>query len=67
MSRAAVGRSTFLARHQQALLHSLLPHGDLQERRISGIYFLGRGGYGLLESLLTQIRADSADHHVISY
>jgi len=67
ISRAAVGRSTLLARHQQSLLHSLLPHGDLQERRISGIYFLGRGGYGLLESLLTQIRADSADHHVISY
>ena len=67
ISRAAVGRSTLMARHQQALLNSLLPHGDLQERRISGIYFLGRAGYGLLESLMTQIRVDSSEHHVISY
>jgi bacillithiol biosynthesis cysteine-adding enzyme BshC len=67
ISRAAVGRSTLMARHQQALLNSLLPHGDLQERRISGIYFLGRAGYGLLESLMTQIRVDSSEHHVSSY
>jgi hypothetical protein len=67
ISRAAVGRSTLMARHQQALLNSLLPHGALQERRISGIYFLGRAGYGLLESLMTQIRVDSSEHHVSSY
>jgi len=67
ISRAAVGRSTLLARHQQALRNALLPHGDLQERRIGGIYFLGRAGYGLLEALLAQIKTDSSDHHVVGY
>jgi len=67
ISRAAVARSTILARHQRALLSALLPQGELQERRISGVHFLGRAGYALLETLLARISTDSSDHQVVSY
>jgi uncharacterized protein YllA (UPF0747 family) len=67
ISRAAVARSAILARHQRALLSALLPQGELQERRNSGVYFLGRAGYALLETLLARISTDSSDHQVVSY
>lgn len=41
VSRAALGRSELLARHEQALLRFFMPHKDLQERRVSGVYFWG--------------------------
>jgi bacillithiol biosynthesis cysteine-adding enzyme BshC len=67
VSRAALGRSELLARHQQGLLRFLLPHKDLQERRVSGIYFLGRAGYEILERLLAQIHTHCSDHQVLTY
>ena len=67
VSRAALQRSALLARHEQALLRFLMPHKDLQERRVSGVYFLGRAGYEVLERLLNQIQTSSSDHHVLVY
>jgi bacillithiol biosynthesis cysteine-adding enzyme BshC len=67
VSRAALGRSELLARHEQALLRFLMPHKDPQERRVSGVYFLGRAGYELLDRLLAQIQIHSSDHQVLAY
>ncbi len=67
VSRAALGRSELLSRHQQALLRFLFPHKDLQERRVSGTYFLGRAGYSLLERLHSQINTHCSDHQVLTY
>lgn len=67
VSRAALERSDLLAKHQQLLLRCLLPAKNLQERQVSGIYFLGRAGYGLLHRVLAQIRPDSSDHQTFVY
>jgi bacillithiol synthase len=67
LTRSALARSEVLARHEQALLYAILPEKDLQERLVSGVYFLGRAGYGLLESLLQQIPADSSVHGVMNF
>ena len=67
MTRAALSRSEILARHEQALLRALTPEKELQERMVSGIYFLGRAGYGLLDRLLQQIPADASDHRIMNF
>ncbi len=67
VSRAAFERSELLARHEQSLLHFLTPHRNLQEREVSGVYFLGRAGYELLDRLLNQVQTRSSDHQVFVY
>lgn len=66
LTRSALKRSEVLARHEQGLLGALLPERELQERMVSGAYFLGRAGYGLLERLLEHIPADSSGHYLLS-
>jgi len=65
VTRAALERSGLLSRHQQLLLRFLLPGKDLQERQVSGVYFLGRAGYELLARVLRQIQTRSSDHQVL--
>jgi uncharacterized protein YllA (UPF0747 family) len=67
VSRAALQRSDLLSRHEQALRKSLMPSKDLQERKVSGVCFLGRAGYELLDRLLAQIQTQSSDHQVLVY
>jgi bacillithiol synthase len=67
ISRAALQRSETLRRHEQSLLRFLMPNRELQEREVSGVYFLARAGYDLLDRLLAQIRVDSSDHQVLDY
>jgi bacillithiol synthase len=67
VSRAALQRSESLARHEQLLLRFITPHTELQEREVSGAYFLGRAGYELLDRLLAQIQTRSSDHQVLDY
>jgi len=67
LTRAVLGRSEVLAHHEQALLHAILPEKELQERLVSGVYFLGRAGYSLLDHLLEQIPADSSGHYIMSF
>lgn len=62
ISRAALQRSELLGRHEETVLRFLTPRKDLQEREVSGIYFLGRAGYSLLDRLLAQIQTQSSDH-----
>ncbi len=65
LSRAALGRSDLLVRHVQALSRFLMPHKDLQERRVGGAYFLGRAGYELLDRLLEHIQVRCSDHQTL--
>lgn len=67
ISRAALQRSEMLNRHEQALLRFLTPRKNLQEREVSGIYFLGRAGYELLDRILGQIQTRPSDHQVLFY
>jgi bacillithiol biosynthesis cysteine-adding enzyme BshC len=67
LSRAALQRSDVLSRHQRALLQFLYPGRHLQERQVSGIYFLSRAGYGLLELLLNEIQLATPQHQVLQY
>jgi uncharacterized protein YllA (UPF0747 family) len=67
LSRAAFERSDLLARHEQWLMRFLTPHKELQEREVSGVYFLGRAGYELLDRLFGQIQTRSSDHQVVVY
>jgi bacillithiol biosynthesis cysteine-adding enzyme BshC len=67
LSRAALQRSDLLARHAQSLWRLLMPEKDLQERQVSGVYFLGRAGHELLDRILTQIQVRSSDHQVLVY
>ncbi len=67
VTRAALARSELLARHVQALSRFLYPHKDLQERRVSGAYFLGRAGYELLDRVLAQVQVRCSDHQTLKY
>jgi bacillithiol synthase len=67
MSRAAFERSAVLKRHQQELTRFLVPTGHLQERVVTGAYFLGRAGTGLLDRLLEQIQTRSSNHQVLQF
>jgi bacillithiol biosynthesis cysteine-adding enzyme BshC len=67
VSRAALERSELLSRHQQTLRRFLMPEKNLQERQVSGVYFLGRAGYELLPRLLGHVQTQSSDHQVLVY
>jgi bacillithiol synthase len=67
ISRAALQKSELLARHEETLLRFLTPRKDLQEREVSGAYFLGRAGYDILDRLHAQIQTGSSDHQVVLY
>jgi len=45
----------------------LMPEKNLQERKVSGVCFLGRAGFELLDRLLSQIQTQSSDHQVLVY
>ena len=66
LTRSALQRSEVLARHERALLDALMPEKELQERLVSGVWFLGCAGYGLLERLLERIPADSSGHFIMN-
>jgi len=67
VSRAALQRSEVLLRHAQSLMRFLMPNRELQEREVSGVYFLGCAGYDLLDRILAQIRIDASDHQIMAY
>ncbi len=67
ISRAAIGRSELLSRHERELARFFMPSGNLQEREVSGIQFLGQAGYELLDRLLEQIKPGCMDHQFFVY
>jgi bacillithiol biosynthesis cysteine-adding enzyme BshC len=67
LSRAALQRSELLSKHQQLLLRFIFPGRHLQERQVSGIYFLSRAGYDLLDRLLSEIEIAAPRHQILQY
>jgi len=67
ITRAALGRSELLSRHEQLLSRCLAPRKDLQEREVSGVYFLGQASYKVLENILAQIQTRRSDHQTLVY
>jgi bacillithiol biosynthesis cysteine-adding enzyme BshC len=67
ISRAVIERSEVLQRHERDLIRFLSPAGNLQEREISGIYFLACAGYELLDRLLPEIQTAAAEHRFFIY
>jgi bacillithiol biosynthesis cysteine-adding enzyme BshC len=65
VTRAAFTKSEILGRHETALTRFLTPGGELQERGVSGVYFLGRAGYDFLEQLLAAIPLEIARHQIL--
>jgi hypothetical protein len=65
VTRAAFAKSEVLGRHEKALTSFLMPGGEPQERGVSGVYFLGRAGYDLLEQLLASIPLEIARHQIL--
>lgn len=65
LTRSALQRSENLAKHEKLLLRFLFPQKNLQEREVSGIYFLGRAGYELLHRIYECIQVHSSEHQVI--
>jgi len=54
-----------VARHADTLSHALYPDKGLQERGISGIYFLARYGREFLHQLHDAIHPDCHDHQLL--
>jgi bacillithiol biosynthesis cysteine-adding enzyme BshC len=54
-----------LARHAQAVIQALYPHGGLQERLIGAAYFLARYGDGLIETLIAEAGDGCPGHKLI--
>ena len=65
MERSALQRAGNLARHAALLNRYLFPRRNLQEREISGIYFLGHAGYELLDRIYERIQVRSSDHQFL--
>ena len=67
LERSALQRSENLGRHAAILNRFLFPHRNLQEREISGIYFLGHAGYELLDRIYERIQVHSSDHQLLPF
>ena len=64
-SAAELRRSEVISRHAEALSHALYPDGALQERGVSGVYFLARHGTELLRSIHDTMQTDCYDHQIL--
>lgn len=64
-ARAEALKSELVARHADTLSHALYPDKGLQERGISGIYFLARYGREFLHQLHDAIHPDCHDHQLL--
>jgi bacillithiol biosynthesis cysteine-adding enzyme BshC len=65
-ARAHLRQEQVLDRHSNLLSSLLFPVKELQERRIAGIYFLGKYGTDLIDRLLEEYKPECHDHQVIS-
>jgi len=64
-ARAEALKGELVGRHADTLSHALYPNKGLQERGISGVYFLARYGSELLHQLYEAIQPDCHDHQIL--
>ena len=65
LTRSALQGSENLAKHEKLLLRFLFPQKNLQEREVSGIYFLGRAGSEVLHRIYECVQVRSSEHQLI--
>jgi len=65
-ARAELRHSETAGRHAEFLSNMLYPEKALQEREITGIYFVARYGTELLHNLYETIHTSCHDHQIIS-
>jgi bacillithiol biosynthesis cysteine-adding enzyme BshC len=64
-AKAALQKTEVIERKAALMSALLFPEKELQERRIAGIYFLGKYGTELIDRLVDQYRPECRDHQVI--
>jgi bacillithiol biosynthesis cysteine-adding enzyme BshC len=64
-AHAELRRSEILARHAAQIENALYPHKQLQEREVSGLYFLAAHGPELIERLIELAHARCPEHKVL--
>lgn len=64
-AKAHLQRVEVVERKANFLSTMLFPEKELQERRIAGIYFLGKYGPDFIDRLLEQYRPECRDHQVV--
>jgi bacillithiol synthase len=65
-ARAELRHSQVADRQARLLSNALYPDKTLQERAVSGIYFLAKHGTQLLDGLLDVINPDCLDHQLVT-
>jgi bacillithiol synthase len=64
-AQAELRREEILTRHAEQIENAIYPHKTLQEREISGIYFLSRSGKELVEKLIETAQNPCPEHKVL--
>jgi bacillithiol biosynthesis cysteine-adding enzyme BshC len=64
-AKAHLQRTEVVERKANLMTTMLFPEKELQERRIGGIYFLGKYAPDLIDRLLEQYRPECRDHQII--
>jgi len=65
VARAELQKGELVSRHAETLSQALYPNKALQERGISGIYFVARYGQEFLHQLYDAIQLDCHNHQVL--
>jgi bacillithiol synthase len=65
-ARAELRQSEILGRHAELLSNALYPNKGLQEREVSGMYFVARHGVEWLREVYDAIQPDCVDHQIVS-
>ncbi len=58
-------KETSLARHAQAVVQAIYPHGHLQERSVGAAFYLARYGEGLVNTLVREAGDGCPGHRLI--
>lgn len=64
-ARAHLRKQTEMERQLRRISNSLHPNDNLQERELGSIHFLAKHGIGVLKTLHSSLRTDTADHQLI--
>ncbi|HEV2992124.1 MAG TPA: bacillithiol biosynthesis BshC, partial [Candidatus Angelobacter sp.] len=64
-ARAESRKNTETQHHADEISRLLFPNKNLQEREITGLYFLLKHGTGLLEKLRERLKPECPDHQVV--
>ena len=64
-ARAHLRKQAEMDRQLRRISNSLYPNDHLQERELGSVYFLAKDGMGILNTLHSALRTDTADHQFV--